>query len=79
MWMFDYFVKELGIQIISSNELVIERNGKKFYLHHGDGLGPGDSKVQNPQEGFQKRVLSMAFCAYPPKSGCRNCEKMVHA
>jgi UDP-2,3-diacylglucosamine hydrolase len=38
MWMFDYFERELGATIIS-DELEIERNGKKFYLHHGDGLG----------------------------------------
>src|SRR6201995_3271689 len=42
MWMFDYFIKELNATIIT-NELVIERNGKKFYLHHGDGLGVGDN------------------------------------
>ena len=43
MWMFDYFEKELKATIIS-NELVIERSGKKFFLHHGDGLGPGDGQ-----------------------------------
>src|ERR1700734_3701915 len=45
MWMFDYFVNELGATIIT-NELVIERGGKKFFLHHGDGLGPGDRKYK---------------------------------
>src|SRR5690554_815564 len=41
MWMFGYLEKELGARIIS-DELVLERNGKLFYLHHGDGLVPGD-------------------------------------
>ncbi len=58
MWMFDYFVKELGIQIIS-NELVIERNGKKFYLHHGDGLGPGDAKYK-----ILKWIFRSGFCQW---------------
>src|SRR3954462_6906871 len=39
MWMFDYLKQEIGAVIIS-DELAIERGGKKFYLHHGDGLGP---------------------------------------
>lgn len=58
MWMFDYFVKELGIQIVS-DELVLERNGKKFYLHHGDGLGPGDSKYK-----ILKKIFRSGFCQW---------------
>ena len=58
MWMFDYFVKELGIQVIS-DELILERNGKKFYLHHGDGLGPGDSKYK-----ILKKIFRSGFCQW---------------
>ena len=35
MWMFDYFKKELGADVISDS-LVIERGGKRIYMHHGD-------------------------------------------
>ncbi|WP_428327632.1 UDP-2,3-diacylglucosamine diphosphatase [Mucilaginibacter sp.] len=58
MWMFDYFERELGATIIS-NELEIERNGKKFYLHHGDGLGPGDTFYK-----FLKRFFRSGFCQW---------------
>jgi len=58
MWMFDYFVKELGIEIIS-DELILERNGKKFYLHHGDGLGPGDAKYK-----ILKKIFRSGFCQW---------------
>lgn len=58
MWMFDYFVKELGIQIIS-DELILERNGKRFYLHHGDGLGPGDFNYK-----ILKRIFRSDFCQW---------------
>jgi UDP-2,3-diacylglucosamine hydrolase len=58
MWMFDYFVKELGIQVIS-DELILERNGKKFYLHHGDGLGPGDAKYK-----ILKKIFRSTFCQW---------------
>jgi UDP-2,3-diacylglucosamine hydrolase len=58
MWMFDYFVKELGATIIT-NELVIERGGKKFFLHHGDGLGPGDRKYK-----ILKKIFRSGFCQW---------------
>jgi UDP-2,3-diacylglucosamine hydrolase len=58
MWMFDYFPKEFGAVIIS-NELEIERNGRKFYIHHGDGLGPGDAKYK-----FLKKFFRSPFCQW---------------
>ena len=58
MWMFDYFEKELGATIIT-NELTFERDGKKFYLHHGDGLGPGDTKYK-----ILKRIFRSKFCQW---------------
>jgi UDP-2,3-diacylglucosamine hydrolase len=58
MWMFDYFEKELGATIIS-DEMEIERGGKKFYLHHGDGLGPGDTFYK-----FLKKFFRSGFCQW---------------
>lgn len=58
MWMFDYLKEEINATIIS-DELVIERNGKKFYLHHGDGLGPGDLKYK-----FLKKFFRSGFCQW---------------
>jgi len=58
MWMFDYLKQEIGATIIS-DELVIERNGKKFYLHHGDGLGPGDGMYK-----ILKKVFRSGFCQW---------------
>jgi UDP-2,3-diacylglucosamine hydrolase len=68
MWMFDYFEKELGATIIS-NELVIERNGKLFYLHHGDGLGPGDAKYKLLKKFFRSRVCQWLFERIHPNLG----------
>ncbi len=41
VWMKDYFTEELGVEV---HHQPIERvfNGKRFYIGHGDGLGPGD-------------------------------------
>lgn len=41
MWMYGYLEKECGVTI-HKKEVVKEYNGKKFFLAHGDGLGPGD-------------------------------------
>lgn len=68
MWMFDYFKKELGVSIIS-NELVIERNGKKFYLHHGDGLGPGDSNYKFLKKFFRSKTCQWLFARLHPGLG----------
>jgi UDP-2,3-diacylglucosamine hydrolase len=68
MWMFDYFTKELGIEIIS-DELTLERNGKKFYLHHGDGLGPGDTKYKLLKNFFRSRFCQWLFARLHPNLG----------
>jgi UDP-2,3-diacylglucosamine hydrolase len=41
LWMRGYFTEELGIPV---HHAPIERtyNGKRFFIGHGDGLGPGD-------------------------------------
>lgn len=68
MWMFDYFGKELGIDIIS-DELILERNGKKFYLHHGDGLGPGDHKYKLLKKIFRSKLCQWLFARLHPNFG----------
>lgn len=68
MWVDDYFTQEIGMQIIS-DELLIERNGKKFYLHHGDGLGPGDAKYKFLRTIFRNPVCQWLFSIVPPRIG----------
>lgn len=68
MWVDDYFIKEIGIEIIS-DELIIERAGKKFYLHHGDGLGPGDHKYKFLRKIFRNKFCQWLFSVLPPRIG----------
>jgi len=68
MWMFDYFERELGATIIS-DELEIQRNGKKFYLHHGDGLGPGDNKYKILKKIFRSGLCQWLFARIHPNLG----------
>jgi UDP-2,3-diacylglucosamine hydrolase len=68
MWMFGYLEKELGVSIIS-DELVVEKNGKKFFLHHGDGLGPGDYKYKLLKKVFRNRFFQALFRLIHPDVG----------
>jgi len=68
MWVDDYFTMEMGIQIIS-DELVIHRGGKSFYLHHGDGLGPGDANYRILRKIFRNPVCQWLFSVLPPRIG----------
>ena len=68
MWMFDYFKNELGA-IIISDELELERGGRKFYLHHGDGLGPGDGFYKLLKNFFRSRLCQWLFARLHPNLG----------
>ncbi len=52
MWMFGYFTEELDIPIYRS-AITRTLGGKRFYIGHGDGLGPEDHGYK-----FLKRVFS---------------------
>jgi UDP-2,3-diacylglucosamine hydrolase len=58
MWMKDYFLKELNIPIYFEPK-EFERNGKKFLIGHGDGLGPGDKGYK-----FLKKIFRNSFCQW---------------
>jgi UDP-2,3-diacylglucosamine hydrolase len=58
----------LGIQIVS-DELVIDRAGKRFFLHHGDGLGPGDTKYKFLRKIFRNPICQWLFALVPPRIG----------
>lgn len=55
LWMRDYFKEELGIHV-HHQPIQFEVNGKKFFVGHGDGLGPGDKGYK-----FLKRILKNPF------------------
>jgi UDP-2,3-diacylglucosamine hydrolase len=68
MWVNDYFTKEIGMEIVS-DELIIDRDGKRFYLHHGDGLGPGDRKYKLLRKIFRNSFCKWLFSILPPSIG----------
>jgi UDP-2,3-diacylglucosamine hydrolase len=58
MWMFSYFEEELGVQM-HRGPITRNWNGKKFYIGHGDGLGPGDYSYK-----FIKKVFANPLCIW---------------
>lgn len=68
MWMFGYLQKELDATIID-NELELQRDGKTFYIHHGDGLGPGDTKYKFLKKFFRSSLCQWLFARLHPNLG----------
>src|SRR5437762_2413952 len=60
MWMKDYFQKELGITVYYHPK-EFDLNGRKFFLGHGDGLGPGDKKYKFIKKVFRNKLSQWLF------------------
>ena len=70
MWMFSYLTDELGIPIYRG-PIVEVIDGKKFYIGHGDGLGPGDHGYKIIKSIFSNRFCQWAFARIHPNLGIR--------
>lgn len=68
MWMRDYFTKELNIPVYYHPK-EFERNGKKFLIGHGDGLGPGDHGYKRLKKFFRNPFCKWLFGILPPRTG----------
>ena len=68
MWTKDYFQKELKMAVYFSHK-EFERNGKKFLVGHGDGLGPGDHGYKRLKKLFRNPVSKWLFGILPPVLG----------
>jgi UDP-2,3-diacylglucosamine hydrolase len=68
MWMKDYFQKELGIPVYFDHAS-FSFNERKFYIAHGDGLGPGDHRYKFMKKIFRNPVCQFLFGILPPVIG----------
>jgi len=68
MWMKDYFQKELNMQVYHEPSTFIYNN-KKFYIGHGDGLGPGDHGYKALKKIFRNPVCQCLFGILHPTLG----------
>jgi len=60
LWMKNYFEEELGIPVYFEKRYY-EINDKKFFLAHGDGLGPGDKGYKRMKKVFTNPLAQWAF------------------
>lgn len=68
MWMSGYFEQELNIPV-HHHPKTYEWNGKKFYIGHGDGLGPGDHGYKFIKKIFRNPVCQWLFGILHPTWG----------
>ena len=68
MWMRDYFQKEIKMHVYFKPQ-EFERNGKRFLVGHGDGLGPGDHGYKRLKKVFRNPVSKFLFGIFPPIMG----------
>jgi len=67
-WTFGYLKEEIGL-IVHANAFVGPIWEEMFFLHHGDGLGPGDVAHKWTQRVFRNALARMAFRWLHPDVG----------
>lgn len=68
LWMHDYFEKELNIPVFHTpREFVF--NDKKFFIGHGDGLGPGDMGYKHMKKVFTNPFFKWMYRWLHPDIG----------
>jgi len=65
VWAYSYFKSELGAEI-HHNPIVKEFYKKKYFLAHGDGLGPGDYGYKLLVIAFRSKILQWFFARLHP-------------
>ncbi|MCC6371648.1 MAG: UDP-2,3-diacylglucosamine diphosphatase [Bacteroidia bacterium] len=65
LWMKDYFTDELNVTV-HHQTLQTTFGGKKFYISHGDGLGPGDNWYKLLRTIFASKTCQWLFSRLHP-------------
>ncbi len=68
MWMSGYFEEEMNIPVYHEPK-VFEWNNKRFFIGHGDGLGPGDHGYKFIKKIFRNRLCQWMFGQLHPTLG----------
>jgi UDP-2,3-diacylglucosamine hydrolase len=58
LWMQDYLTKEIGAKVYFAPH-EFDFSGKRFFVAHGDGLGPGDEGYK-----FLKKIFTNPICKW---------------
>ncbi len=66
IWTYSYLESEIGVKILKQ-PFVVNIEGKRFCLGHGDGLGSGDFKYKLLRGCFANRFLQRMFSSLHPR------------
>jgi UDP-2,3-diacylglucosamine hydrolase len=70
LWMNGYFKEELDIPVFHKPQ-VFELNNKRFFIGHGDGLGPRDNGYKRMKKVFTNPLCKWLFRQLHPDLGVR--------
>lgn len=70
LWMFGYLEEELGVKV-HYQPIQKEWAGKKFFIGHGDGLGPADHGYKLIKKIFQNKLCRFLFRWLHPDVGVK--------
>lgn len=68
LWQFGYLEKEIGCTV-HPKPIIKEFNNKKFYIAHGDGLGPGQWWFKFILGTYRNRFFQRLFAFFHPNIG----------
>ena len=70
MWLFNYFQQEVGVELHKAG---IQKQffGKKYFIAHGDGLGPGDHTYKVIKVIFSNKIMQWCFHRLHPNFGIK--------
>lgn len=60
IWIYDYLPREIGLTL-HKKSFTTELSGKKVFMAHGDGLGPGDTGYKLLKLIFTNKILQWCF------------------
>ena len=65
LWVYDYLPAEIGVTLYR-HHITREIDGRRFFIGHGDGLGPGDRSYKIMKGAFANKVLQWLFARIHP-------------
>jgi UDP-2,3-diacylglucosamine hydrolase len=68
LWMREYLEEECGV-IIFKDPMIKKFGTKNFFIHHGDGLGPGDNGYKFLKKFFLSKINQFLFARLHPNFG----------
>lgn len=66
MWMFDYLQEEMNITM-HNDPVILEYDGRRFLMGHGDGLGHLDKRYDFLRKVFRSRLNQRLFALLPQR------------